>query len=245
MPTELHYSLDGQAYTGILATPPGASGPRPTIALFPNLMGPNAYWASVAEDLADWGYTTCIVDMYGSQVRPGTHPEAKAIINPLKADRAEVRRRLEAALSALRPHESVDPQKLIALGFCFGGMCALEAGRMGQTFAGIVSVHGTLDTPEPEATAGKLRCPVLALHGADDPAVPDEQVAGFIAEMRAAGADWQLVHFGGAVHAFTDPNANRPGEAEFHPLVNARAWKMMRQFFEERLASGEPAPASV
>src|SRR5690606_2615126 len=126
------------------------------------------------------------------------------------------------------------------LGFCFGGTSVLELARSGTALSGVVSFHGNLDTGLP-AQPGAVKSPVLVLHGADDPYVPPQQVADFEAEMRNAGTDdWQLLSFGGAVHSFTDPTANLPGQAMYDARVADRAFRQMRLFFAETMALPVP-----
>jgi dienelactone hydrolase len=111
----------------------------------------------------------------------------------------------------------------------------LELARSGAELKGFVSFHGNLDTPNPN-DAQNIKAPVLVLHGADDPSVSPAQLDGFVAEMKAAKTDWQLVSYGGAVHSFTNPQANVPGRNEYHPLVAVRAFKAMDDLFAEVFA---------
>ena len=112
----------------------------------------------------------------------------------------------------------------------------LELARSGAPLAGTVSFHGGLATPNPE-DARQIQGAVLVLHGADDPHVPAEEVRAFQDEMRAAGADWQLVSYGGAVHSFTDPGAGSdPARgAAYNAAADRRSWQAMRDFLGERL----------
>ena len=111
---------------------------------------------------------------------------------------------MQAGLDVLRHEPMCDPKHMAAIGYCFGGTCVLELARSGADIAGVVSFHGGLDTPHP-ADAKNIKCKVLVLHGGDDPYVPAKDVDALEKEMRAGGVDWQLVVYGGAVHAFTNP----------------------------------------
>ncbi len=100
----------------------------------------------------------------------------------------------------------MDPARIAAIGYCFGGTAVLELARSGADIAGVVSFHGGLDSPTPD-DAKSIKAKVLVLHGADDPTTPPESIAAFEDEMRKAGVDWQLVLYGGARHAFSNPGA--------------------------------------
>ncbi|HEX7770510.1 MAG TPA: dienelactone hydrolase family protein, partial [Dokdonella sp.] len=119
--------------------------------------------------------------------------------------------------------------------FCFGGSAVLEFARSGAEIAGVVSLHGGVDTYLP-ATNQRIRTPVLVLNGAGDADVTDAKIAAFKDEMDAAGADWQFVDFGGAVHCFTQPESNSPPNCVYHERAAKRAFAMMHAFFRERFA---------
>ncbi|MCL4691905.1 MAG: dienelactone hydrolase family protein, partial [Candidatus Hydrogenedentes bacterium] len=172
------------------------------------------------------------LDMYGKGVYAKDRDEAAKRSGALKDDRPKLRQRAIAGLDVLRDHERVDADRLAAIGYCFGGTTVLEIARSGEPIQGVVSFHGGLGTPTPE-DAENIKAKVLALHGADDPFVPAEEVAAFMDEMRNANVDWQMIHYGGAVHSFTDPDANMPGMAEYHEPSAHRSWEAMRQFFTE------------
>jgi dienelactone hydrolase len=134
----------------------------------------------------------------------------------------------------LAKDELSGPKRIAAIGYCFGGTTVLELARSGAELAGVVSFHGGLSTPNP-SDAKKIRAKVLALHGADDPNVPAKEVAAFEEELRQAGVDWQLIAYGGAVHAFTDWNAGNDNSrgAAYNERADRRSWEAMKQFFAE------------
>jgi dienelactone hydrolase len=53
--------------------------------------------------------------------------------------------------------------------------------------------------------------------------------------MRGAGVDWQLIKYGGAVHAFTQPNAGNDNSkgAAYNERADKRSWEAMTKFFAE------------
>jgi dienelactone hydrolase len=131
-------------------------------------------------------------------------------------------------------HELTDPNRVAAIGYCFGGTTVLELARSGAPITGVVSFHGGLSTPNPN-DAKNIKAKVLALHGADDPNVPPKEVAAFEEEMRQGGVDWQLIAYGGAVHSFTDWNAGNDNSkgAAYNERADRRSWEAMKQFFAE------------
>ncbi|WP_333983682.1 dienelactone hydrolase family protein [Ectopseudomonas khazarica] len=232
------YEIDGEAFEGVLLYDDSVTTPRPGLLAIPNWMGVNDDTVAKAARAAGSRYVVFLADMYGKAVRPSNADEARAAATSVRADRALMRRRAQAAVEVLKAQGdevALDTRRLGAIGFCFGGGAVLELARSGAPLQGFVSFHGNLDTPNP-ADAKNIQAPLLVLHGADDPAVPQAQVDGFVAEMKAAGVDWQLVSYGGAVHSFTDPKANVPGRNQYHPVVAARAFKAMNDLFDEVFA---------
>lgn len=232
------YDIDGEAFEGVLVYDDSVSTPRPGLLVVPNWMGVNADTVQKAARAAGDKYVVLLADMYGKSIRPSNAEEARAAAMAVRGDRALMRKRAQAALEVLKAQRSIvalDVSRLGAIGFCFGGTTVLELARSGVPLKGFVSFHGNLDTPNPN-DAKNIKAPVLVLHGADDPLVPEEHVDGFIAEMKAAKTDWQLVSYGGAVHSFTNPTANVPGHNQYHPVVAARAFKAMNDLFDEVFA---------
>lgn len=229
------YEIDGQPYEGLLIYDDQVREPRPGLLMVPNWLGVNEASAQKAARAAGDKYVVLMADLYGKAIRPSNPDEAKAAATALRSDRPLMRKRTQAALEVLKRQPGVDTARLGAIGFCFGGGAILELARDGAPLKGFVSFHGNLDTPNPD-DARQIKAPLLVLHGADDPAVPQEQVDAFVAEMKAAKVDWQLVSYGGAVHSFTNPQANVPGRNEYHPVVAARAFKAMNDLFDEVFA---------
>jgi dienelactone hydrolase len=186
-----------------------------------------------AEMLAKLGYVAFLADIYGQGVRPKTTQEAGAQAGKYKSDRALLRQRANAALARLKQVDRVDPKRLAAIGYCFGGTTVLELARSGAELNGVVSFHGGLDSPTPK-DGKNIKCRVLALHGADDPFVPEADLAAFEREMRDSAVDWQLIKYGGAVHSFTDWAADGSMKgAKYDLRADTRSWQDMQQFFAE------------
>ena len=229
------YSQDGTNLEGYLAYDDSIKGKRPGVLVLHEWTGITDYEKKRADQLAALGYVAFAADIYGKGVRPAT-PQlaAKEAAKYRGSDRTLLRARAAAGLKQLASFQEVDPKRLAAIGYCFGGTAALELARSGANQLGTVSFHGGLDTPVP-ADALKIKGKVLALHGADDPHVPADQVAAFQQEMRLAKVDWQMIYYGGAVHSFTNPKSgNDPSKGvAYNEKADRRSWEAMKQFFVE------------
>lgn len=211
----------------------------PGILMVPNWMGPSEASYAKAEKIADDDFAVFVVDMYGKDVRPADSSEASEAAGTVRADRALMRKRALKAVEVfdgLAGQHPIDPEKTLAIGFCFGGGTVLEMARSGtEAVDGVVSFHGDLQSPTLENDADQVRIPQLILHGADDPYVPQADVQTFISAMQPGEVDdWTLVQFSGTVHSFTDPTANSDG-ARYNERSAERAFEMMDDFAEEVL----------
>ena len=191
---------------GYLAWDDALKGPRPGVLVVHQWMGVSANERMRAEQLAALGYVALAADVYGKGARPANQQEAGALAGKYKGDRALLRSRVAAGLAELKRQPLVDGRRTAAIGYCFGGTAALELARSGADVAGVVTFHGGLDSPTP-ADGKNIRAKVLVLHGADDPWVPAADIAAFQQELRAAGVDWQMIYYSGAVHSFTQKEA--------------------------------------
>jgi dienelactone hydrolase len=231
----VEYKQGDTTLEGFVAWDDALTGVRPGVLVVHQWMGLTDYERHRAEMLAQLGYVAFCADIYGKGVRPQNTQEAGALAGKYRnGDRQLLRARAKAGLDALREQPLVDQKHLAAIGYCFGGTAVLELARSGADIGGVVSFHGGLDAPNPD-DGKNIKCKVLVLHGADDPFSSPQNIAALENELRQGGADWQLVKFGGAVHAFTQPlagNDNSKGAA-YNERADRRSWEYMKLFFNE------------
>jgi dienelactone hydrolase len=234
MKTKVHeYQGGDKSSIGYLAVPDG-DGARPGILVVHEAPGRDDHVKRRAEMLAELGYVALAADLYGGGVVGHNVEEAFALMGPLREDPDLLRRPVRAGLDALAAVPGVDRGRLAAIGYCFGGYSVLELARTGAPVACVVSFHGLLETKRP-AVAGVVKAKIVACTGSADPIVPREQVTAFEKEMIEAGADWQVITYGGAKHAFTNTAADAIPMSGFgySPTADARSWTAMRNLFDE------------
>jgi dienelactone hydrolase len=230
----VEYKQGSTTLEGYLAYDQSIQGMRPGVLIVHEWNGLGDYVKMRADSLAKLGYVAFCADIYGKGVRPTTPDEMAKQAGIYRSDRPLMRARAVAGLDELRKNKLVDPKRIAAIGYCFGGGVVLELARSGAEIAGVVSFHGNLDTPNPQ-DAQNIKCRVLAMHGGDDPFVKREQVNAFWDEMTKANVDWQLVVYNEAVHGFTNPaNGNDPSKgAAYNDKADHRSWEEMRRFFND------------
>ena len=237
MKTETIEYKQGDATLEGFAVYDDSSAKRAGVLVVPEWNGVSEYSKKRAQMLAELGYNAFVADIYGKGIRPTTQEACAAEAGKYRDNRPLLRARVRAGLDALRKLPGTDASRLAAIGYCFGGMTVLELVRAGADVKGVVSFHGALNTPIPQ-DAKNIKARVLALHGADDPLVPEAEVLAFENEMREAKVDWQLVSYGNAVHSFTNWTLpeNNPGPVSYNKKVDQRSWIAMQNFFRECFA---------
>lgn len=229
------YQDDKQQLQGFYGKPSQPLKGNPGILILHAWMGIDEHSRTVAAQLSGLGYHTFIADIYGKDRQPATTKEAGEQAGYYKQHIAEYRERIRLAIGQLVA-QGADPARIVVIGYCFGGLGAIEAARADLPVKGIVSFHGSYGR-DPGQAINPIHPAMLILHGADDPHTSDEELRSFITELRAAKADWQMICYANAVHAFTDPAAgNDPAKgAAYNAVADRRSWQAMLQFLKELL----------
>ena len=237
MPTAYLDYTDGDTTCEAYVATPDAGGRRPAVLIAHQWSGQSDAERATAERLAGLGYVGFAIDVYGKGRRGEPGGDHGHLMNPFLADRAKLRVRLVAAVEAARSHAAVDPERIAVIGFCFGGLCAIDLARANAPgLRGAVSFHGLFSAPnlgpQPE-----IKPSILVLHGWDDPMAPPKDVLALTEELTAAKADWQLHGYGNAMHAFTNPAANMPERGlAYNEKAARRSWASAEAFLAEVLA---------
>nr|WP_310525301.1 dienelactone hydrolase family protein [Polymorphobacter sp.] len=221
---------------GFVALPTGP-GPHPAVLIAHNWAGQSDADNGIARKLAALGYVGIAIDVYGKGTRGDLQGDNSALMGPWMADRGALRTRLLAAVAAAVAHPMVDDRRIAIIGYCFGGLCALDVARSGSAdIKGAVSFHGVYPPPGLGAQ-GPIGAKVLVLHGWDDPMTPPDATVALGHELNAAGADWQIHAYGQTMHAFTFEAANNPaGGIQYNADAARRSWRSMTDFLAEIFA---------
>ena len=222
-----------QTLNGISSEPQKALEDKPGILILPAWKGIDPHAKDTAERLSKLGYYTFIADIYGEGHYPKNIAEAGEISGSYKKNRGQYQTRIRLALNQLI-QSGANAEKIVVIGYCFGGTGALEVARANMAVAGVVSIHGGL-SKDSAKTPTTIATKILVCHGANDPYVPQEEVLAFQNEMRVAKADWQMIYYANAVHAFTDPDAGNDNSkgAAYNEKADKRSWQHLLVFLKE------------
>lgn len=231
---EIDYKDGKVELRGTLAYDDAVSSPRPGVVLFPEWWGYNDYIKRRAREMAEQGYIAFAADMYGKDKVTTDPAKAKSWSGELYSNRQAMRDRARAALKILKSQPNVDTSHIAAIGFCMGGTVALELARAGEDLNGVAAFHAGLQFPD-KIEKGQVKAKILVMNGGADPNVPFSERDSFIEEIQNAGADLQFIQYGGAVHAFTNPDADKFGikGIAYDPVAERRSFEELRTFFAE------------
>lgn len=229
------YNDGEQVLKGFAGVPKKSLNNKPGILILPAWMGIDDHSKEVAQNLNNMGYYSFVADIYGEGNYPTNTKEAGAQAGKYKTNVTDYQRRIQLALDQLIA-AGANKDKIVVIGYCFGGTGALEAARGGLNVVGVVSFHGGLGKAGDRITEA-VKAKVLVLHGADDPFVPEKEVLAFQNEMKAAKADWQMIYYANAVHSFTNKKAGNDNSkgAAYNELADKRSNEHFLQFLKEIL----------
>ena len=240
----VEYKVGEVTCKGYLAYDDALEGKRPGLLVVHEWWGLNDYARHRADQLAALGYVAFAADMFGEGKTTKSAEEAGNWSGEVKKSDL-IRTRSRAALDQLAGHSLVDPEKLAAMGYCFGGTTALELAYSGAPVKGVISFHGGLTPPKP-ADIPNLKANVLILHGAADPMVPEDAINATLKGLDEAKVTWQMVAYSGAEHTFTNPDAGGAGikGVAYNPTADYYSWEHMKLFLNHIFGPQEKAMAA-
>jgi dienelactone hydrolase len=232
----VEYAHEGVPLQGYMAWDDAAKGRRPGVIVVHEWWGHNAHARNAADKLAAAGYVAFALDMFGKG-KLATHPDsAQAFVAQAMQSAGTLPGRFDTALGLLKAEGGVDPARIGAIGYCFGGMVVLEMARHGADLRAVGTFHAALNAQSP-AEPGKVKSKLLVQTGDADPFIPAETVAAFEKEMQAAGANYRLIHYPGVKHSFTNPDAAKAGmpALEYNASAARKSWAELMRFFKKEL----------
>ncbi len=234
---QLSYTVGDTELNSYFVCDGDSSEARPGVLVIHEWWGLNDYIRRRADMLAELGYAALAVDMYGDGLVAESADEAGAAMNAVLTDMTQGEARLQASLEQLKSQPMTDPQRTAAIGYCFGGRMVLHMACSGMDVSGVVSFHGSLGSfGRPAANSVKAR--VLVCHGANDSLISQDDIDVFKSEMEQAKANYEFVNYDGALHGFTNPDADAKAREYGLPLAydqttDDQSWAKMQQMFAD------------
>jgi dienelactone hydrolase len=226
----IDYKQGDNALSGVLIYDDAVQGRQPGILMIHDRSGFSEGTLADAQMIAKLGYVVFAEDMFGKGIVPKDVPEMTKLIGIYDKDRPLMRERALAGFDVLKAQPMVDPAKIAAVGYCFGGTTGIELMETGAPIVGYISVHGAFNNFTAER-AKNIKGRVLILHGTEDPVAPLEQVNALVSQLRDAKVNFELNLYSGSAHGFTHPQNPSEKRADDEYKV------AMSRFFKEVLAN--------
>jgi dienelactone hydrolase len=228
------YRQGGVDLQGYLAYDDALQGILPGVLVVHEWWGLNDYARKRAEQLASLGYVAFALDMYGKNKETEHPKQAQEFMKRVTENIDSWQKRALAGLEVLKRQPNTDPNRIAAIGYCFGGSTVQQLAYSGADIKGVVSFHGSLIPPTASA-ARQTKAKILICHGAADPFAKPKLLHKYITAMNASQIDWQMVIFGHAKHSFTNPGADKYGmpQLSYNRQADLRSWEYMRLFLDE------------
>jgi dienelactone hydrolase len=232
---EIFFRQKDQIYKAAVRLPKSMKEQVPLVVIVHEWWGRNDYIASRSDKLNQEGFATLAVDLYGDGKTTQTPDEAQSLATPFYQDPLKGVKLLNKYISLALKDPHVDPNKIFVIGYCFGGTQALNLARSGAKVAGVVSFHGGLDS---SLKSKGINAKILALNGLADPMVPATQRDGFEDEMKKIGANYKMINYKNATHAFTNPKSTEVGKKFKMPIAYNKAadessWMELLRFIKQ------------
>lgn len=239
--SQQNYEYNTTQMRGHLSVPTNIKEKRPGILVVHEWWGNNEYSKMRADMLAELGYVALAVDMYGNGTTVETPSEAGALAGGLMKTPAEAKARFEKALQTLKSNPNVDPDKIAAVGYCFGGGVILAMLENGVKLDGAISLHGTLN--HIKSFPKNMKTKLLILNGAADPMVPAKDIVSFKKIVEKNKVDMKFVNYPDALHAFSNKKATEVGAkfnipVAYNEAADKASWVEMQTFLKD-LFSGK------
>lgn len=217
-PTEFLTGMKGgkpAVIWGDLELPPARAGRLPAVILIHGSEGVGPREARWAEELAEIGVASFIVDsITGRGLKNVTSdlPSPAMILDVYRA------------LRLLATHPRIDPSRIALMGGSRGGVVSLYAsltrfrrmhGPAGVEFAAYLPFYPGCVVDYIDGNQVSAR-PIRIHHGTADDWTPVGPCREYVERLRRAGKDVQLTEYPGAHHAFDDPSLP---PAQFRPGV--------------------------
>lgn len=232
---KVSFEQNNKTYEAKVELPKEFKDKLPLVVIVHEWWGRTPYIEGRGEMLNKEGFATLVVDLFGNNITAETPTQAQAMATPFYQNPEKGVELLNKYISQAKKDPHVDPNKVYVIGYCFGGTQALNLARSGADIKGVVSFHGGLTST---LKSRDIKAKVLAINGLADPMVPAKDRAAFEKEMKNVGADYKMINYKGATHAFTNPMATEKGKKFNIPIAyNKKAdkasWQDLLNFLEK------------
>ena len=203
----------------------------PAVIMIHENKGLNDNIKKMANLLARNGYVVLAVDLFKGEVT--TDRNRSSELSQYVRDNQDIATaNLKSAVKYLSSLPNVNPEKIVSLGWCFGGGQSLQLALNSQDhpLAATIIYYGRLLTDN--ASLANIKWPVLGIFGDQDKSISVDSVKAFEMALNSNGIPNEIYIYKGVGHAFANPSGEN-----YAPKETQDAWQKTLAFLEKHVGS--------
>ena len=219
------YHKDGKDFTGYLARPDD-NQKHPGLILIHEWWGLNEYIRGNARKFAKLGYVALAVDLYEGRSTT-SRKEAKNLATSVRKNLSGAFENLKSAVSYIKRHSNVNPERVASIGWCFGGGWSYQIAKNNLGVRASIIYYGRFN---PADDLSRMRAVILGHFGANDRAIKVDTVNEFQIKLKTLSGDHEIYIYENAGHAFANETGSR-----YNKEAADLAWKRTLDFLRKDL----------
>ena len=203
----------------------------PAVIMIHENKGLNDNIKKMANLLARNGYVVLAVDLFKGEVTTDRNRSSE-LSQYVRENQDIATANLKSAVKYLSSLPNVNPEKIVSLGWCFGGGQSLQLALNSQDHpvAATIIYYGRLLTDN--ASLAKIKWPVLGIFGDQDKSISVDSVKAFEMALNSNGIPNEIYIYKGVGHAFANPSGEN-----YAPKETRDAWQKTLAFLEKHVGS--------
>lgn len=202
----------------------------PAVIMIHENKGLNDNIKNMANLLARNGYVVLAVDLFKGEVTTDRNRSSE-LTQYVRDNQDIATANLKSAVKYVSSLPNVNAEKIVSLGWCFGGAQSLQLALNSQDhpLAATIIYYGRLVTDN--ATLANIKWPVLGIFGDQDRSIQVDTVKAFESALNSIGIPNEIYIYKGVGHAFANPSGEN-----YAPKETQDAWQKTLSFLEKHLS---------
>jgi carboxymethylenebutenolidase len=203
----------------------------PAVIMIHENKGLNDNIKNMANLLARNGYVVVAVDLFKGEVTTDRNRSSE-LTQAVRENQDIATANLKSAVKYVASLPNVDAEKIVSLGWCFGGAQSLQLALNSQDhpLAATIIYYGRLVTEN--ATLANIKWPVLGIFGDQDRSIPVDTVKAFESALNSNNIPNEIYIYKGVGHAFANPSGEN-----YAPNETQDAWQKTLSFLKKHVNS--------
>jgi carboxymethylenebutenolidase len=199
----------------------------PAVIMIHENKGLNDNIKNMANLLAKNGYVVLAVDLFNGEVTTDQNRSSE-LTQQVRDNQDIATANLKSAVKYAASLPNVNAEKIVSLGWCFGGAQSLQLALNSQDhpLAATIIYYGRLITDK--TILSNIKWPVLGIFGDQDRSIPVDTVKAFELALNSSGITNEIYIYKGVGHAFANPSGEN-----YAPKETQDAWQKTLSFLKK------------